>query len=171
MPNEISWPVLARRMNRRLQNLGHEPVVDESALSAYEGALEKAQRSFGDDYQSRILFGETQAFQSLSSETQAELAKLFERTTVTKRLRRIADLDVASLALTVKKERPAYIALTFLNYLFPELSPAHNPERRLHEEAIGYLMSLQWALGCWIRYVSIGPRSEDLLEMPPSFSR
>lgn len=170
MPNEIDWPTLARRINVRLTDHGREPLVCEDAITDYELALKKLAADWR--YQGRsdveiALYGSTEVLGGLPESAQQELAKLFETTTVTKRLRRIAEIDVEQLRLTVRKERPAYIALTFLNYIFPELAGA----RELHAEAIAYLEDLQQRIGCWIRYTSVGPSSDDLLETPVALYR
>ncbi len=48
-----------------------------------------------------------------------ELKKFFEITTVTKKLRRIAYIDDKELAYSIMLNRPTYLDINFLNYLFP----------------------------------------------------
>lgn len=166
MGEEIDWPRLARRINARLERRGHLPLVDPGAVDEFEAKLGSIRRTnVTDGDAASSLHHATEALASVSNEANRSLMKLFETTTVTKRLRRIAELDVGLLKLTVKKERPAYAALTFLNYVFPELTPEHNPSRLLHDEARRYVNHLQELIGCRVRYASIGPRTEDLLEV------
>lgn len=165
MKDEIDWPTLARRMNKRLKAFGKPPIVEEDAIAAYEKAL--AVVTQGKPPREAQLYGSTWALEALTEQYRAEVMKLFETTTVTKRVRRIAELDVEQLRLTVKKEHPAFLALTFLNYSFPELAGA----RELHKEALQYVQDLQEEIRCWIRFVTVGPRSEDVLETPAAFYR
>lgn len=165
MGQEISWPELARRINKRLATFGRPPLVREEVLSEFDHQLSRvyADPSRFDLTEPELsLKAATAALLCLNNENNAEIMKLFETTTVTKRLRRIAELDVKQLRLTVKKESPAFIFLSFLNYKFAEL--VH--ERTLHREALEYIYNLEVQLHCLIRYVSIGPASEDVLEVP-----
>lgn len=162
MGTEISWPLLARRMNDRLRERGMPLAVPEESIVEFERALSHVvhqARRDGVDESSIGLYSSTQALKTMDQGHAANVLKLFETTTVTKRLRRLAELDVEQLRKTVKREHPAYLCLTFLNYVFPELAVT----RELHGEAIKYLLDLQAAIGCWIKYVSIGPRSEDVI--------
>jgi len=176
MPHEISWPALARKVNHRLRELGRPALVAEAALQEYERRLVDAKRSlrserFSDEREVSLL-APTEALHAMSEGSHREVMKLFETTTVTRRLRRVAELDVDQLRVTVRKERPAYLVLTFLNYVFPELAPEGDAgPRHLHGEALDYLSKLQDKIDCWIRYVSVGPRSQDVLETPAGFYR
>lgn len=165
---EIDWPHLARQMNLRLVNNGLDPVVPEPILRTYEKKLAEftfLRREKGQSDSEISLMSATDVIMSLDESSRSQLLNLFETTTVTKRLRRITELDVEQLKMTAFKENAAYIALTFLNYVFPELHPQHNTRRLLHDEALRYVEDLQRQVNCWIRYVSIGPKAEDLLEV------
>lgn len=167
---ETDWPTLARGMNRRLKNFSLPPIVEEAALVEYENCLSQAQVAMQSSYAESSavkLLAPTKAFDLMNPGALAETMKLFETTTVTKRLRRIAMMDVEQLRDTVLKEDPEFMVLTFLNYRFPEL--AHT--RELSDEALSYVSDLQNAVQCWIRYVTIGPRSEDMLATPAKFYR
>ncbi len=143
------------------------PIVQPDAIREFERLLEDVRAEWkGMDPSEISLKAATKAMELMTPEGLAEVMKLFETTTVTKRLRRIAELDVQQLALTVKKDRPAYIALTFLNYTFPELSPQYNTSRNVHGEALQYVRALENAVRCPVRYVTLGPRSEDMVELP-----
>jgi adenylosuccinate synthase len=160
MPFEIDWPSLMRSMNIRLKDAGYGPIAPESALLAYEKALADLTREMGEDGKDKArLEAPTQALMSLPVGYRLQLIGLFETTTVTKRLRRIAMLDVAGLAETVRKERPSSVVLTFLNYVFPEL--VHT--RKLHDAAIRYIRGLERSIDCPIAYTSIGPEPGDLM--------
>lgn len=164
---ETSWPVLAQQMNTRLRSFNLPPIVSEDALNEFWTCREKAgtnTKSAQRTWSENALLINTEALALMSGHGRTEVLKLFEATTVTKRVRRIAELDRELLKLTVIKERPAYLALTFLNYVFPELSPEHNRVRQVSSEALRWVYKLQDDVGCQIKYASIGPRSEDLLE-------
>lgn len=162
MGKEITWQTLARRINARLCDSRLEPLVSESALVEFERAVKSMDENWPwESDEERLLWSQTRALGTLSDRYRTELMKLFEATTVTKRLRRIAELDVDQLRLTVKKERPAYVVLTFLNYHFAEL--VHT--RELHAESRRWLANLQNQIGAQIRYVNIGPRVEDFIEV------
>lgn len=169
MGKEISWPALAQQMNTRLRLHDLPPIVREEALGEFwlckERAVEVVRTKGGRTWAENALLINTEALALMTEHGRAEVLKLFEATTVTKRVRRIAELDRELLKLTVHKERPAYLALTFINYVFPELVPEHNPRRLLHDEARRWIEQLQEEIGCRIKYTSIGPRSEDLLEI------
>jgi len=131
MPQEMSWTKLARVMNDK----GQREAVSETALQEWEDALARVRRvsypeapsdepaywSQKDREQHRVAASEIhkEAYNCLPPVVQKELAKLFEFTTVTKKLRRIAgwnwELAIRSLLLN----RPSFIALTFMNYLYP----------------------------------------------------
>lgn len=168
MTMETSWPVLARRINERLRDRSLPELVKESAINAFVDEYHAVRREWkqrGASESEISLGAATEALAMMDTEDRDEVLKLFETTTVTRRLRRIAELDREQLRLTVKKEAPAYLALTFLNYEFPELAPAHNPERKLHAEALRYLADLQRDISCQIRYTSLGSLPEDLVEV------
>ncbi len=168
MGKEITWPVLARRMNERLLKFGHPAVVDEGVIEEYEFFLERsinARKVKGSDPNETSLMAPTEAIMAMSDYSQKELYKLFETTTVTKRLRRIAELDVEQLRRTVSKVKPVYLVLTFLNYVFPEIAYT----KQIHEEAERYILELQSFIGCPITYVTIGPKPEDMILTPDGF--
>lgn len=134
LPNEISWPSLARSINESLAANGKPPIVAEAAIVAFEDIEAETKKQWG------MPEGELQYYSPLQRKTfskeisnlhkevlnvigenavQAELKKLFEFTTVTKKLRRIANLDHDSLMRAVQINRPSSLAITFLNYQYP----------------------------------------------------
>lgn len=159
MSNEIDWPTLARRMNARFTGHDLKPLVRESTIKAFEMFLFSASKQYETDAE-RKLYAATDAIKAMTEDDRAELLKLFETTTVTKRLRRIAELDVEQLKVTVRKERPAYLVVTFVNYVFGELWG----KTEIHDEARAWLGSLQDQVGCEIRYTSTGPESKHFVE-------
>lgn len=141
MENEISWPILARTINDRLTSLNLPPRVSEAAIRAFEDHV----RMSADDMdiprdsnglnqhlwtpeqreEFRVALSDINTtalhrVQTFHPEHFSELMKLFEFTTVTKKLRRVARLDMAQIHDSVMIERPAGIFLTFLNYWYPE---------------------------------------------------
>lgn len=168
MPDEISWAALAREMNSRMESLGKSPIILDKYLVEFECHREVCLRDLLDQErpQEEIdLTLNTHALKSVSGECLAALSKLFETTTVTKRLRRISRLSVDQLRDTVYKVRPKYVVLTFVNYVFPELATEHNPGRNLSTSALRYVEKLEKDIGAPIRYVTLGPASEDLVEV------
>lgn len=138
MPSEISWSILAGEINSKLRAKGHNPLIGEEALMVWENALEVAGREFPmpsgrtpfDQHMwtshERLEFKETvselnaSAFRLVPPQLQQELRKLFELTTVTKKLRRIARWNDKMDAESRRQIRPHFTVLTFANYLFPQ---------------------------------------------------
>jgi adenylosuccinate synthase len=83
-----------------------------------------------------------------------------EVTTVTKRTRRIAKWDAERNRQTVLETRPTEIAVTFLDYLWPDLAEVKAPHF-LHNECLTWLRTQQRYLGVPITYVSTGPGQEN----------
>jgi adenylosuccinate synthase len=159
MMNETTWPRLAKRINTRLADQGLDPLVSPESLARYELKLSEVKARLDGDPEKSRLWSNTHALDECTVEDRAELMKLFECTTVTHRVRRVAELSVPELALTVRKEQPAYVVMTFLNYVFPELAGM----REIHREARDWLDSVSSAIGCPIRYTTTGPASEHLI--------
>ncbi len=174
LPYETTWPNLARRTNLDLGGKPDHPMyVDPKAIAAYEGAVDivgeavgvndlgqhcgwdKAQR-----YAYRDLLSEysNKAFSMISDDHQRQLRKLFEFTTVTKKLRRVAFLDVEGLRRTIGLVKPGYTVLTFLNYRFPLLygGTELTSEARLYAKGVHEN----------IMAVTTGPLSSDLVWLP-----
>lgn len=186
MPGEISWSELAGMINVRLKIAGMKPRVDGAAVVQWNNEIERMANSgrfhlpvVGDrpnrDFhrwtdQSRLEYKEAVSelhaavvmeLGGMDSPIMKELSKLFEFTTVTKKLRRVARLDMPTMKASVRQIRPDYIVLTFLNYIFPELWN----ETEIHAEARDYVDSLEMQLGCEIRYVTTGPETQHMIDM------
>lgn len=139
MPMEISWPILADYINSRLDafEIKEHPLrISDAALQDYAEAVLAVAHEFGVNNAHEMLNWtpadrvrhkeflsqySALAMRRISIEHNAELHKLFELTTVTKKLRRIARLDGAELDRTIERLQPDAVVLTFLNYQFPEL--------------------------------------------------
>ena len=78
-----------------------------------------------------------------------------EITTVTKKARRIAEMDTHLLLQAIQICGPSGLAVTFLDYLWPELVGVSPNE--WHRECFEWLAALQKTLGVRIEYVSMGP--------------
>jgi adenylosuccinate synthase len=95
----------------------------------------------------------TAALRSLPPETQKELSKLFEFTTVTRKLRRIGRLSLPRLREAVRINRPAWLAITFADYIIPKYDLyKHTDLVHWYEDALGVPVEL----------VSFGPQEINL---------
>ena len=82
-----------------------------------------------------------------------------ERTTVTKKIRRIAEIDRDLLRRAVMQCGPTALAVNFLDYLFPELANV-NSVSLFPQSALDYLQDLSNTLGVPVKYVSWGPMAD-----------
>ena len=93
---------------------------------------------------------------------------MFEVTTVTKKLRRVAEMSASVLKESVMLNRPEAMALTFANYVFPELWGKTADEIAGHG-AIGplleYVRGVEDAAGCEVRWVTVGPGPEHVIDV------
>lgn len=89
-----------------------------------------------------------------------------ERTTVTKKIRRIAEFDEGDAIRTISETKPHQIALTFLDYVFPEIS---NTERweDLPPHVMKWLDERQKLLEVPIRWVSTGFGQQYTFQVAP----
>lgn len=195
MPNEIRWEDLAQYINFHLQACkpGTAQWVAKEALNAWgeaqaelgdEWLVNGKLPSFTDYYRPnyrfeswspamRLQYAEAvsefhkEALSRMSGEHVAELSNLFEFTTVTKKLRRIARWDYETMEASTRQIRPDYIVLTFLNYRFPELwGSTTASDVANNNEAMMFIAEVQRRLKTWVRYVSTGPESKHILEVP-----
>lgn len=160
MAGEITWTTLAREINSKLEAAHQSPLIMASSLDVFDRSVEIAGREI--DYiddNHRLSEIHKNALEMLDVKTLIDLRKLFEFTTVTKKLRRVARLDLDLLRYSVMINRPAWIALTFLNYVFPTMTPGEGP-------AIGYgeyIDSIEAAVGCKIQAVTVGPEDNGFV--------
>lgn len=192
MPDEIDWPTLARRLNKKLTDWGFTNVVaPEFAIRAFEVALENAifeyfphvaddvgkdfitKMQFWSDAQrvrNRVCLSEANAIalRNLPPEIVNELA-FFEKTTVTKKLRRISQFNVEEARKAVMMNGPARIAYTFLNYDFPQLYNVTDCQSLFSHPIYGdAITQLERDLGVRVDYVSTGPLPEHVLPWSPA---
>lgn len=197
MKMEIEWPDLARRMNAQRIAAGIEVLVNEQAIEAFEAACAQVARPGNPDRtyrlpnneeghprwdfqnftpEERIMYRDAiselhaDALKLLDPLTIEELSGVFEFTTVTKKLRRVAMLSLPDIRTAVMLNRPACIVLTFLNYMFPELWNATGWSRldefsssSLRQRVTDVLRNLEAAIGIPITHVSTGPEACHLL--------
>lgn len=185
MPCEITWPILARRVNDKRERFGLQPLVSERAIQEFEAAFRSAMIEhfpdvaddlgvgFAENFhlwspdqrvKHRVCLSEvnTIALRSLSDDTLAQLS-FFEKTTVTKKLRRIADLDVEEVKRAIRMNAPTEIAYTFLNYDQPELT--NNTDADKVRVAFVSKSRLESRFGVPITLVSTGPLGEHVIDV------
>jgi len=133
--NEISWDELADHINNKRARFGMEPIVSLDSLAAYKHALRATADEMGlpspyphlwhpdqqVEFKEKLTELHKETLVSLSEGVQKELYKLFEVTTVTKKLRRIAEMSEPQLKESFLIDRPQYVVITFLEYMFPTL--------------------------------------------------
>jgi adenylosuccinate synthase len=192
MPGEIDWPTLTRSINRYLESRGLPPRVKADSIKQFEEACwevavdgvvnkrftlpERSGRPCYDFHnfselervQHRQAISElhAEALKLLPGPVVEDLRQVFEVTTVTKKLRRIAELDIPSLKYSIMLNRPAYLVFTFINHIFPDTWGATRWEQVKEETRLGirdYLIRLEAQLRVPIRYVSTGPQNRCLL--------
>lgn len=88
---------------------------------------------------------------------------LVEHSTVTKKVRRIAALDVALVQRAVQVNRPTCVVLTFFDYLFPDLAGA-NDWSQLTPAAKSKVEELERAFGAPIGLISTGPATDAMID-------
>lgn len=143
MPKETTWPNLAREINRKLMLQRLPQRVKSFALQDFETALHEAAQSgkfslprnldnspdsnmhnwtANDRLTYSVALSELNAhvLNQLSGPVMTELMNLFELTTVTKKLRRIAEWEPTVVAKQCRYNRATSVVLTFFNYWFPE---------------------------------------------------
>ncbi len=89
--------------------------------------------------------------------------KVEETTTVTKKVRRVAEFDVEIVKKAVLINRPTQIALQFLNYLYPQ-DENKNSWDSLSEEAKIYIVNLERTLGVPITLIGTGQSNEAMID-------
>lgn len=188
MPGEISWPILAREINRKLARRALPPLVDPKAIQEFDLALDEVLQSqypelvhevglaaahemhtwpeeLRQRYRVCLSEANTSALKLLSPET-IEALKFFEKTTVTKKLRRIARLDLGEVRRAINQNGPTCIAYTFLNYDAPELANETNLSAVLfNDETSRFIDDLERTLGVPVRYVTTGPLNEHVIDL------
>jgi adenylosuccinate synthase len=96
----------------------------------------------------------------LDDQTREDLERLFEMTTVTKKLRRIAALDYNDLKRAARQIRPDRVVVTFMNYLYPERWCTSGLPT---EEERAFLVGIEDACGAPVTMINRGPRPEHFV--------
>lgn len=174
LPNEVSWFALATRLCAESKLPG---LVDMEALFKWDDFCTVVAREMGvlpdlcdpyrpegwDDgvkaaHRAAVSEVHSRAFKMLSEEEQAGLS-IIEKTTVTKKPRRIGFWDIDTVKQAITWNDPNQIVLTFLNYQFPDLWEA----TELHDEAKDAISSIQDQTNVKVSHTSTGPLPEQLL--------
>lgn len=138
MLNEISWPELAREINRKLLFAGKPYLVNPYVVDAFEEKMAGLTGYSVDCSQMHRLKGEErvvnrtalseagrEALNSMTDQEVTELKKLFEFTTVTRKLRRIARFDYEQARRVINRDGAQDVVFTFMNYMFPDVESYH----------------------------------------------
>lgn len=196
MIKETTWPNLARDINRKLMVSGRQPqLVKGWAIEEFERVLHETANE--DTWRVKLPVhndggpnfdmhkwseGMRVEFQVALSELNAkvlgkcsqrcldELGHLFELTTVTKKLRRIAHWNSADVEWACRINRASSIALTFFNYQFPE-TWGRNPLEMWRPEYSQFVEKIGAETGTPVRWIGTGPRTEHLWDRVGAFSR
>lgn len=185
MPMETSWPNLARTINSKRERAGLPELVDEMAIKLFEEELAYCVERLGftvpggsnglDQHEwtadNRLRHKET--LSELNAETMrhldppvvAELSKLFEFTTVTRKLRRVAHMDPVSLRRSILLNRPDALAITFMNYMFPDRWFVEPKEGGLNLDEAMYLQDIRSKTGVPVWYATYGPEDKHVLDL------
>lgn len=201
MPNEIEWSDLAIEINDKLRQAGRNTMISQTALDEWGEARYHVARNDKYDFPSnnvgspyirlsdwtpqwrdkyRVAASELHrdALLACSDDTQRELKQLFEMTTVTKKLRRLARIDGRMLKRAVAINRPSSIAVTFMDYQEPVLAGMTRNwlddfvVGRISDQAVSaaltraarYLFGLEKSLGVPISLVTTGPNPEHVID-------
>ena len=167
MPREISWPDFTRDFCPDIVHpnavLEFEQVFDRVRRERYPAAPDgdPAYWSPASREAHREACSELHALtlRTLSEGSRRELLKLWEVTTVTRKLRRIAKWDWPTFQYSIMLNRPDYIALTFMNYRFPNLwgiSVNDYPDRDMLP-AHDFIIQVEENAGCPVNIASFGP--------------
>lgn len=185
MPGEISWVDLTRSINAALPT----PLVQEYAIEDFLRNMEEARRTHYPDLPADVptepalwTAAQRSQFKEYASEIhrlalgglaeyeKKEAMKLWEVTTVTKKLRRIARWDWDTYQYSISLNRPDHIALTFMNYAFPSLWGTQaediTPDRM--GEVDNYVNQREDQAQCPVSIVSFGPQINNTLMVKES---
>ncbi len=155
MGDEIRWVDLATQLNNKLTSFGKETIVDQEVVNKFRSMEKQVLLDHG--YQKHPFVWEDQfkwqeseflskfyelVLAKMTEDEVKELKKFFEITTVTKKLRRIADFNVVDFDYAMMLNRPDFLHVNFLNYLFPSCWNVRSWEGL--EECIEYPMILDY---------------------------
>jgi adenylosuccinate synthase len=179
MRHETDWVTVAEVMNFALRNRHLPPRVDPQTLAEFarlrnnlaeatglphRGAFHLYTADERVQWRDAISELDKQTLERMEPAQVEELCKLFEMTTVTRKLRRIGDWDAQLAAAAVQWNRPAWIAMTFCNYMMPTLWGWDGEDDCPDPDAFGqlqeWLVEVETQLKTPIRLCGFGPHPE-----------
>lgn len=181
LPNEISWPELGRHILNKKGSNPNVPLFYEEDLTAFERAVTVAARRFslpegsdGNDQHKwseehrvkyRVTLSELNAsalnlLAQMEEPTYERLINFFELTTVTRKLRRIGQIDTERIRKVARLERASSLAVTFLNYDHPYLWGRSTNIG----DAVHWLGYLERKVGVPPMIVNTGNRPEHIID-------
>ncbi len=186
MPGETSWPTLARAINYKLKRGFFSDVAKESDILEFEEMLARVIASNFPEVVAEIPAANLIHFHLWTPEQQKKFRvcvseansitlkslpektvdglKFFEKTTVTKKLRRLANFDFSEARRAILMNCPTSIAYTFLNYDKPQLWGSTD-RAEIVKESIEHLNQRSTLLRCPIRYVSTERYQESVVDL------
>jgi adenylosuccinate synthase len=182
MPGEISWVRFSREMNAKYSEFdtpqtSMPPIIQHWALDEWNKTFDTVVsdnypelRGAGDpatwpsDRRSQFKEAASElhrlTLERASEHLRLHLRRLWEVTTVTQKLRRIARWNWQTFNESIMLNRPDYLALTFMNYEFPHLWGAEEgvPFHPVDAEMVSaYVREREQVAGCPAGIISFGP--------------
>lgn len=192
MAKETTWPNVARTINKKLMLHRLPQRVKSFAIQEFErvqhglanetkweGMLPKHNDgrpnfdmhlwSAEDRVKHRVALSEfpKAVLMQCGTASIAELNNLFEMTTVTKKLRRIAEYNDRDVAWSCRVNRGSYIVLTFFNYWFPETWDKQ-PPLVFADEHMAAIKRVEDGAGIPVKYITTGPETACMWPVPLS---
>lgn len=177
---EISWVELARDINSYLIAKHQLPRVAADSLQQFIYACCDAANHYGistwhiekftqkqrEQSQEAVSELHKRALQQLPGKVVEDLSRLFEMTTVTKKLRRIARWDDDTMAEAFRLNRPTSVVITFMNYLVPTIWDKRESEISPDEwDAImRHIRQIEADHNVHVTMFSTGAKGENLIE-------
>ncbi len=90
--------------------------------------------------------------------------KITEKTSVTKKTRRVGEFDIDIVKEAIMINRPTQIALQFFNYLFPQ-DEGKNSWKSLSREGKDYIKKLEKDLKVPITLIGTGPQNDEMIDL------
>lgn len=180
LPGELSWTSLGRAINGKRRALDLEPIVSPEALDAFDECCKTVAadmslplgesglnlHNWTSDERSKYRAAASELHANALSLMQTanpthykEVMAFFETTTVTKKLRRIASMDLGHLSYAAMIDDPSDVVVTFFNYIFPELWGMSAAKASIvwRPEMQKYLAAISAAVKTRIMAVTTGP--------------
>jgi hypothetical protein len=185
LPCEISWYNLAYDINAARSAYSLPPIVSPVTLEAFKDVcygVADVWRDRGDlpagcdglnlhqiadrgRYQVALSEFYKEVLSGMAASEVADLQHLFEMTTVTKKLRRVAQLNLNSLDTAARQIRPHRLAVTFMNYQFPQRWYDSTDQPPIGEGESLYLRRIANVVDCDPSLVSYGPGPEHIVDL------